>query len=615
MTFDANCSQRPPVTDRLQGAELMNFIKPLDLPVGTFGLGLVMGGTVSAGAWTAGVLDFLTEALDAWQKAKDDPAQDVPRHDVSLAIMTGSSGGGVCGAQVTRALPYQFPHMHRDPASPTGRNNPNPVGGNGTNPLWQTWIDDLRFDAMVKTTDLDQDPTPYSLLDGAAIDIAAGNIVAYSGPPFDRRGDGTNQPRPWVHQNCQMVFALTNLRGMPYSINFETGKQNFMDRGDNARFRVSAEWTSAATPIAPEIAVMYANAPKVTWDYFADFAKSTGAFPVGFPARPLYRCISDYRYRVAVTPTDDGETCEEVTALEVDGGILQAAGIPLIGRYDFLTVDAGAINNAPVEIARSYLSGAGGRNSRDAATADRAVILIDPFADTPTFGPKAKVSLISVVQALLSGLVAQNRYNTRDLWLAAHPDIFSRFMLTARRTITCDGKSIDAVGGTAICSARFSAFFGFLSKEYSKHDYFLGRQNCRAFLMKELAMPFAENPLGYAPAQVEAYGHVDGAGVQFVPIIPVMPHLARENETPDWPAPQYTFDPESLRGAVRQRAGKVISALAKSATADAPWYLRALLFLPGWAAGWVGARIATDAVITAIKTAKDGDCKQNLPPL
>jgi predicted patatin/cPLA2 family phospholipase len=36
-----------------------------DPPPGTFELGLVLGGTVSAGAYTAGALDFLLQALEA----------------------------------------------------------------------------------------------------------------------------------------------------------------------------------------------------------------------------------------------------------------------------------------------------------------------------------------------------------------------------------------------------------------------------------------------------------------------------------------------------------------------------------------------------------------------
>lgn len=58
---------------------------------GTFEIAIMMAGAVSAGAYTAGVMDFLVEALDAWNTAKayDDakgltgtPGQLVPHHKV-----------------------------------------------------------------------------------------------------------------------------------------------------------------------------------------------------------------------------------------------------------------------------------------------------------------------------------------------------------------------------------------------------------------------------------------------------------------------------------------------------------------------------------------------------
>ena len=223
-----------------------------------------------------------------------------------------------------------------------------------------------------------------------------------------------------------------------------------------------------------------------------------------------------------------------------------------------------------------------------------------------------------MIQNLITGLVAQNRYNTRDLALAAHADVYSRFMLTARRMLRCDDKEVQAVGGTALCSARFSAFFGFFDKEYSKHDYFLGRQNCREFLTRELAMPFEQNPLGYTKAQAKTFGHediVNGQNVRFVPIIPVMPSLAQEDEMPTWPDPKYTFDPDTLWDAVHNRASKVVDAFFSSITSGSAWYLRALEAIPRSLVGALLAHVATNATIDAIKTAKKGDCSKNLPPL
>src|SRR4051812_10764820 len=63
-----------------------------------FQIGLVMAGAVSAGAYTAGVVDFLIQALDQWHEGKrgDDPR--CPRHNVSLKVMAGASAGGMSAA-------------------------------------------------------------------------------------------------------------------------------------------------------------------------------------------------------------------------------------------------------------------------------------------------------------------------------------------------------------------------------------------------------------------------------------------------------------------------------------------------------------------------------------
>ena len=59
-----------------------------------FELGLVMAGAISAGAYTAGVMDFLIEALDAYYAARDKPDWAGPRHDVRVPVLAGASAGG-----------------------------------------------------------------------------------------------------------------------------------------------------------------------------------------------------------------------------------------------------------------------------------------------------------------------------------------------------------------------------------------------------------------------------------------------------------------------------------------------------------------------------------------
>jgi predicted acylesterase/phospholipase RssA len=76
-----------------------------------FKIGINMAGAISAGAYTAGVLDFLTEALDEWYKAKS-RGEAVPQHDVSIEVLAGASAGGMCAAISAVMLQEDFEHIH-----------------------------------------------------------------------------------------------------------------------------------------------------------------------------------------------------------------------------------------------------------------------------------------------------------------------------------------------------------------------------------------------------------------------------------------------------------------------------------------------------------------------
>src|SRR3954469_20872079 len=92
-------------------------------------LGVVMCGAVSAGAFTAGVVDFLIQALDQWHEGKrgDDPR--CPRHDVSLKVMAGASGGGMSVAIAAA----QLCEVHVPAADPRPPGPPN-------NKLFRSWV-------------------------------------------------------------------------------------------------------------------------------------------------------------------------------------------------------------------------------------------------------------------------------------------------------------------------------------------------------------------------------------------------------------------------------------------------------------------------------------------
>ena len=80
----------------------------------TFKIGIAMAGAVSAVAYTAGVIDYLLETLEKWDRAKklneelgeENPMYDrsVPMHDVVIEVMGGASAGGMTAAIAALAM-------------------------------------------------------------------------------------------------------------------------------------------------------------------------------------------------------------------------------------------------------------------------------------------------------------------------------------------------------------------------------------------------------------------------------------------------------------------------------------------------------------------------------
>ena len=106
----------------------------------TFELGLVMAGAISAGAYSAGVLDFLFEALDAYEEAKGQPGWSGPTHDVRVPVMAGASAGGMTASICALHAFHDLAHVWPDRPLPAPRENR----------LYSSWVRDISLDALLQ---------------------------------------------------------------------------------------------------------------------------------------------------------------------------------------------------------------------------------------------------------------------------------------------------------------------------------------------------------------------------------------------------------------------------------------------------------------------------------
>ena len=85
------------------------------------------------------------------------------------------------------------------------------------NPFYDTWVNRLTLDGLLRTDDLDHPhATAVSLLNGGAIDSAAGAAIGFTTPAL--------KPRRYLAAPLRLILTLTNLNGMAYRIDFGEAK-------------------------------------------------------------------------------------------------------------------------------------------------------------------------------------------------------------------------------------------------------------------------------------------------------------------------------------------------------------------------------------------------------
>ncbi|MYM92546.1 patatin-like phospholipase family protein [Duganella vulcania] len=560
-----------------------------DIPHGTFDLGLVMAGAISAGAFTAGVLDFLFEALDAFEFEKDRQRQiqpdrlrwNVPGHDVRLRVMAGASAGSIAAAVAAVALRYKFPHVH---PLKDAEKTLNPVTEDADkNPFFRTWVTDIDIKNLLKTVDLEAGAAPViSLLDSSCLQDIGDTLLRYG--TADGDGEVPYAIRRYVATPVRYVFSINSLRGVPYFVPMQGNTDagfGMVAHGDYASFAINYGQGQCPPSKADDVPLSFPNG-MTSWKELVNCALASGAFPAFLAPRELSAPGRRYDYRFVLAP---GASPDKVCAVQVEpkwqGGVVPAP-------YTSVLVDGGTINNEPLEFARTELAGLAGRCPRSGDDADRATILIDPFPDYASVMDDQKLGqnpeLFAALGGLLGGWKSQARFASGDLALAHSENVYSRFLIAPDRD-----KSEASAHYDLACGA-LGGFSGFLDSSFRRHDYLLGRRNCQQFLRMHFAVPVTNKVIKSAVnpdlLNKEPWIFVRD-GVSFMRLIPLFGSLAEEEELPAWPQP---YDPEQLNDPI---AGRIKVVLDRLVATKAPGLLRVLYpFVSFFVGGWLRSKAA-----------------------
>lgn len=557
----------------------------------TFRIGLTFAGAVSGGAYTAGVVDFLVEALNAWYAAKADPGRDdVPEHEVSIDVITGTSAGSVTAALMLGALRGPVSHVSAGAVPPKGA--PAPM-------LFDTWVNGLSIDALLKDDDLKANGNKVvSLLDSTVLGTLGDKMITTVPAKF--------APRPqWLNEKLKVIFCTTNVHGVPYRIPM-AGVGSAHDMWQHADYGQFVYSDTDPGPLLPGVCWVDRMDPtnntpaspgKAAWETLRDMALASSAFPIGLAPRLVEHAATEYNARQWPVPKGPPECCA-VQSIATPWDNQQQPAKPA----RFLSVDGGQANNESFELARQVLAdGPCKHNDRGELTVDRAVILLDPFLDPwkPQDYQKAlnqaniddgRPDVLGLLKPLLGSMLTQCRFKREELALAQDETVYSRYLLAPTRIVN-GAVSHDA---DALASGGLGAFSGFLDRELRVHDYLLGRHNAREFLLKDFAVPLEHAMLKPCmaryqnPVDLGQYTHTDtdpvtGATVRYASIIPLMKALRDVDEDyPPWPALSQDFV-QNLEKPVKKRLGKVVSSLLSDVGC---WLFR-----------WFGGKIITGKVV------------------
>ena len=449
----------------------------------TFYIGLNMAGAISAGAYTAGVIDFLIDALDTWYAARQEQHKlygedyskwTIPAHDVKIVVMSGASAGGMTSAIAASALQRTF-HPVRDPAHPAA-----------DNALYQGWVQSIDIEPLLGSVDLaNPNATVVSLLDSSIIDKIAADCL--------RPGTDLPAGREYVLDGLKLILTLTNLRGVPYTIEKNNGAASqesvanyYADMQQFEVFRGTPKPESA-------LSVPLSAGSPANWNYLQETAKATGAFPLMLAPRHLKRAAAEYNARTFNIAKADPTVVKGACACSEDVPQRPHWDLRDGDPFETFNVDGGVTNNSPFDCAHRALvsfdraNAPQGHAPRDARSADRAVITIAPFPVDDAFDPQYRpdTDLLKIGAKLFDVAVAQSRFQGENIHLAQQDDVFSRFAIAP----------VAAKNETkALACGTLSAFGGFLSQAFRAHDYQLGRRNCQQFLRAYFVLP-PENPV------------------------------------------------------------------------------------------------------------------------
>lgn len=493
-----------------------------------FKIGLVLSGGATAGAYSAGVIDFLLEALSEWEKVKSKDEANTPSWTVQVDNMTASSAGALVTMLTAvslgtghEAIPTNFRYGDKPPKN---------------NILYRSWVSEFGRH-MFDNSDLppndsvsDEAVPVRSLVNSRFLRGMAESICLNMTP---------DRPIPDWARDMRIFLTVTNMRGIPYSsdmcvtLNEEDRKYRMLRHSDCIGF---------ATGKASQNRTMFklnleSKRHCADWQRLYDVAAASASVPVLFPSMMLSRPLFHYGNESLTTPEMQPDWLHEKNGVFL---------------HNFNASDGGLLNNEPIGLCRNAMESSSEKSmEKSPEHAWGACILIDCNSNAAvgveTSKRQTPYSLVESAINTIYAVMNEAAFKDSDFFKAMDNDNCSQYLISPMREERQNGESILA------CSTM-SLFGGLLHERIRHHDFMLGRRNCQKFLQEHFTVEVERACTNEIFPDIVAWA---GQNKGRTPIIPLVGTAAKECSIPDWPK----FSDDEKKKISKQFQSKVHSRL------------------------------------------------------
>lgn len=491
-------------------------------------LGICMAGAVSAGAYTAGAMDYIIETLERWEREKikirekltngkelSEREKTIPLHDVEIKLLSGASAGGMTAAILSYSfIDGTFLNKNKDSNDIIPQNYNLPNEKNVKSKLYTSWVemaDEKNFSTLDKLLDISDVKSIMqmnALLNNNPIDEIAEKALPQNIPEIIN----TNFPN-YISKDLSIFLTVTNLDGLPIEINF--GNTN--STKNSFRMHTGMFSYSFSDKICEHFDYPSELISQQNFRNLITAAKSTGAFPIGL-ANQKVRIQNKYMYQYK-------NNLSSKYKIEINDVGFKGTD------YEFIAVDGGLINNEPLGTTAKYLK------CIESDDLKNYLILIDPFPSVVVGGDKEKYAepkkgnVFQVIFGLFKAVRNHSMFKQEDLLEGLNMQKNKYLIYPSKR-----GRHFLACG-------FLGGFSGFFKREFREHDYQLGRKNTQTFLryyFGENLSDFSKIGIEFNEFQKDFFGYYpskDNSAPIKLPLIPDMLLLEELN-----PNENYTYN-------------------------------------------------------------------------